>query len=152
DARWRPDRLVAHARGGTATTLNAPRASAAEIDVERVVGTTPIVTVDGGEIALWPKLPLSGIAGRVVANPKRAGEYVIDLAGGYGGVPGRLWTAKGALDPEALTASFDLEAGEFQLDPLAPPLHDHRGVAYAAAPGCTSTSTGSARSSRAAST
>src|SRR5207344_2055647 len=29
DAQWTPDRLVAHARGVTATTLNAPRASAA---------------------------------------------------------------------------------------------------------------------------
>jgi hypothetical protein len=131
DARWTPDRLVAHARGVTATTLNAPRASAATIDVERVAGTTPIVTVDGGEIALWPKLALSGIAGKVVANPRRAGEYVIDLAGGYGGVPGRLWTAKGALDPEALTASFDLEAAKFQLDRLAPILEHSAVVDYA---------------------
>jgi hypothetical protein len=131
DARWTPDRLVAHARGVTATTLNAPRASAATIDVERVVGATPIVTLDGGEIALWPKLALSGIAGRVVANPKRAGEYVIDLAGGYGGVPGRLWTARGALDPEALTASFDLEAAKFQLDRLAPILEHSAVVDYA---------------------
>ncbi|HEX8112070.1 MAG TPA: transglycosylase domain-containing protein, partial [Kofleriaceae bacterium] len=131
DARWTPDRLVAHARGVTATTLNAPRASAATIDVERVAGATPIVTVDGGEIALWPRLALSGIAGRVVANPKRAGEYVIDLAGGYGGVPGRLWTARGALDPEALTASFDLEAAKFQLDRLAPILEHSAVVDYA---------------------
>src|SRR5262249_24323309 len=38
DARWTPDRLVAHTRGVTATTLNAPSASAATIDVERVAG------------------------------------------------------------------------------------------------------------------
>jgi hypothetical protein len=132
DARWTPDRLVAHARGVTATTLNAPRASAAAIDVERVAGATPIVTVEGGELALWPKLALSGIAGRVVANPRRAGEYVIDLAGGYGGVPGRLWTARGALDPEALTASFDLEAAKFQLDRLAPILEHSAVVDYGA--------------------
>jgi hypothetical protein len=131
DARWTPDRLVAHARGVTATTLNAPRASVATIDVERVAGATPIVTVDGGEIALWPRLALSGIAGRVVANPQRAGEYVIDLAGGYGGVPGRLWTARGALDPEVLTASFDLEAAKFQLDRLAPILEHSAVVDYA---------------------
>jgi hypothetical protein len=131
DARWTPDRLVAHARGVTATTLNAPRASAAAIEVERVAGATPIVTVEGGELALWPRLALSGIAGRVVANPKRAGEYVVDLAGGYGGVPGRLWTARGALDPEALTASFDLEAAKFQLDRLAPILEHSAVVDYA---------------------
>ncbi|HEX3479709.1 MAG TPA: transglycosylase domain-containing protein [Kofleriaceae bacterium] len=131
DAQWTPDRLVAHARGVTATTLNAPSASAVTIDVERVAGATPIVTVGGGEIALWPKLALSGITGQVVANPRRAGEYVIDLAGGYGGVPGRLWTARGALDPEALTASFDLEAAKFQLDRLAPILEHSAVVDYA---------------------
>src|SRR5689334_23256472 len=108
DARWTPDGLVAHARGVTATTLSAPRASAAKIDVEKVAGATPIVSIEGGEIALWPRLALSGIDGKVVANPKRAGEYVIELAGGYGGVPGRLWTAKGGLDAAALTGWIDL--------------------------------------------
>jgi hypothetical protein len=131
EARWTPDRLVAHARGVTATTLNAPKASAASIDVERVAGTTPIVSIDGGEIALYPQLALSGIAGKVVANPQRAGEYVIDLAGGYGGVPGRLWTANGRLDPEALTASFDLVAAKFHLDRLAPILEHSAVVDYA---------------------
>jgi len=131
DARWTPDRVVAHARGVTATTLNAPKASAATIDVERVAGATPIVAIDGGEIALWPKLALSGIAGKVVANPKRPGEYLVDLAGSYGGVPGRLWTARGDLDPDALTASFDLEAAKFQLDRLAPILVHSAVVDYA---------------------
>jgi hypothetical protein len=130
DARWTPDRLVAHARGVTATTLSAPKASAAAIEIERVAGATPIVTIEGGEIALWPKLALSGIAGRVVANPRRAGEYVIDLAGGYGGVPGRLWTARGALDPALWTASFDLDAAKFQLDRLAAILEHSAVVDY----------------------
>jgi hypothetical protein len=106
----------AQARGVTATTLNAPRASAAQIDVEKVAGATPIVSIAGGEIALWPKLALSGIEGKVVANPKHAGEYVIDLAGGYGGVPGRLWTARGGLDPGAL-GSFHLRGGVLLDDP-----------------------------------
>ncbi|HMG56011.1 MAG TPA: hypothetical protein VK601_21080, partial [Kofleriaceae bacterium] len=132
DARWTPDRLVAHARGVTATTLNAPKASAATIDVERVTGGTPIVAIAGGEIALWPQLALSGITGKVVADPRKRGEYVIDLAGGYGGVPGRLWTAKGGLDPEQLTASVDLEAEKFQLDRLAPILEHSAVVDYAA--------------------
>ncbi|HEX7835889.1 MAG TPA: transglycosylase domain-containing protein [Kofleriaceae bacterium] len=132
DAQWTPDRLVAHARGVSATTLNAPKASAAAIDIERVTGATPIVTIDGGQVALWPKLALSGIAGRVVANPKRPGEYLIDLAGGYGGVPGRLWTARGDLDPAALTASVDLEAAKFQLERLAPILVHSAVVDYQA--------------------
>jgi hypothetical protein len=130
DARWTPDRIVAEARGVTATTLNAPRASAARIGIEKVVGATPIVSIDGGEIALWPKLALSGIGGKVVANPRQPSEYIIDLAGGYGGVPGRLWTAKGGLDPAALTASVDLEAAKFQLDRLAPILAHSAVVDY----------------------
>jgi len=131
DARWTPDGLVAHARGVSATTLSAPRASAAKIDVEKVTGSTPIVAIDGGEIALWTGLALTGIAGRVVANPRRAGEYLIDLAGGYGGVPGQLWTAKGELDPAALTAAVDLEAAKFQLERLAPILEHSAVVDYA---------------------
>jgi hypothetical protein len=131
DALWTPDRFKAQARGVTATTLNAPRASAARIDVERVSGATPIVSIDGGEIALWPRLALSGIEGKVVANPTRPGEYVIEVAGGYGGVPGRLWTARGGLDPVALTASVDLEAAKFQLDRLAAILEHSPVVDYA---------------------
>jgi hypothetical protein len=131
DATWTPAGLKAHARGVTATTLGAPRASAARIDIERVTGATPIVSIEGGEIALWPKLALSGIGGKVVANPTRQGEYVIELAGGYGGVPGRLWTARGGLDPVALTASVELEAAKFQLDRLAPILEHSAVVDYA---------------------
>jgi hypothetical protein len=131
DATWTPAKLVAHARGVTATTLSAPKASAAKIDVEKVPGATPIVTIEGGEISLWPKLALSGIGGKVVANPKNPRQYVIDLGGGYGGVPGRLWTAKGELDPDALTAVVDLEAAKFQLDRLAPILEHSAVVDYA---------------------
>jgi hypothetical protein len=131
DAMWTPDGLTAEARGVTATTLNAPRASAAKIVVEKVAGATPIVSIDGGEISLWPKLALSGIGGKVVANPQRHGEYIIDLAGSYGGVPGRLWTARGGFDTEALTASVDLEAAKFQLDRLAPILEHSAVVDYA---------------------
>ncbi|HET9621785.1 MAG TPA: transglycosylase domain-containing protein [Kofleriaceae bacterium] len=130
DASWTPERIKAEARNVTATTLNAPRASAAKIDVEKVAGATPIVSIDGGELALWPKLALSGIAGKIVADPKQPSEYIIDLAGGYGGVPGRLWTAKGDLDARALNASLDLEAAKFQLDRLAPILAHSAVVDY----------------------
>jgi hypothetical protein len=131
DARWTPDGLVAHARGVSATTLSSPRASAQTIEVEKVTGTTPIVSIEGGEVALWTGLALTGIGGKVVANPARAGEYIIDLAGGYGGVPGRLWTAKGGLDPSALTATLELEAAKFQLQRLAPILEHSAVVDYA---------------------
>jgi hypothetical protein len=131
DASWTPDRWIAEARGVTATTLNAPRASAGKLVVEKVAGATPIVSIESGEISLWPKLALSGIAGNVVANPDRRGDYIIDLAGGYGGVPGQLWTARGGFDSEAQTASIDLEAAKFQLDRLAPILEHSAVVDYA---------------------
>ena len=133
DARWKPGELVAQARNVTATTLAAPRASAATVDVHKINGAPPTIAISGGEISIWPKLALSGIAGSVIADPERPQHFVIDLAGGYGGVPGHLWTAKGGLDTKALTASFDLEAAKFQLDRLAPilertPVVDYKGT------------------------
>jgi hypothetical protein len=130
---WKPGELVAQAKDVTATTINAPRASAAQIDVRKRTGVPPTVTVAGGEIAVWPRLALTGIAGSVVADPEQHSHYVIELAGGYGGVPGNLWTAKGGFDTEALTASLDLEAAKFQLDRLAPilqntPVVDYKGT------------------------
>jgi hypothetical protein len=131
EAQWTPGRLTAQARGVTATTLSAPRASAAMITVEKIAGATPTVSIEGGEISLWPKLALSGIGGKIVANPDRRGEYVIALAGGYGGVPGQLWTARGGFDSAALTAAVDLEAAKFQLDRLGAILAHSAVVDYA---------------------
>jgi hypothetical protein len=65
-------------------------------------------------------MSLSGIAGTIVADPDEPGHYLLDFAGGYGGVPGRLWTAKGGFSPDEETASLDLVAAKFQLDRLAP--------------------------------
>ncbi len=120
DATWKPGELIARARNVTATTIGAPKAAAAAIEIRKQTGQPPSVAIEGGEIALWPKLALSGIGGTVTADPSKPAEYVIDLAGGYGGVPGNLWTAKGSLDPRAATASIDLEAAKFQLARLAP--------------------------------
>jgi hypothetical protein len=120
DATWTPDELIAHARSVTATTTAAPKAEVAAIEIHKVPGRPPRVQVDGGQLELWPRMALSGIAGEVVANPERAGHYVIDLAGGYGGVGAKLWTAKGDLDPAALTAALEVEAAKFQLERLAP--------------------------------
>ena len=120
DATWKPGELIAQARGVSATTTAAPGASLAKVEIQKRTGEPPTVAVEGGVLSLWPKLSLTGIGGKVVADPKRNGKYTIDLAGGYGGVPGNLWTAKGALDPNALTASVDLQADKFQLERLAP--------------------------------
>ena len=120
EASWKPGDLVALARNVTATTISAPKASASKLEVIKLAGKAPIVTVEGGELSLWPRLSLTGIGGKVMSNPAKPGEYTIDLAGGYGNVPGNLWTAKGGFDSRALVASIDLEAEKFQLDRLAP--------------------------------
>ena len=69
---------------------------------------------------------------RSSANPAQPGLYTLNLAGGYGGVPGQLWTAKGDLDPNNSIAHVDLEAAKFQLDRLAPILAQSAVVDYQA--------------------
>ncbi len=120
DATWTPGLLVASARKVSATTPGAPKAELASVSVRKASGVEPVVTLEGGELALWPTMSLSGIGGKVVANPDKQGDYIIDLAGGWGGVPGTLWTAKGHFEPRAKSGSIDLEAAKFQLDRLAP--------------------------------
>lgn len=119
-ASWKPGELVAIAHKVSATTIGAPKALAEKLEITKLTGEPPRVAVAGGAIELWPNLSLTGIEGTVAASRSQPGKYKIDLAGGYGGVPGHLWTAKGRLDPEQLTASIDLEAAKFQLDRLAP--------------------------------
>ncbi|MGE0869359.1 MAG: transglycosylase domain-containing protein [Kofleriaceae bacterium] len=131
NAAWAPGEVTARALGASVTTRQGPRATAATLMVSKVSGQPPHVTVEGGEMAVTPRLALSGIGGEITANPNRAGEYVIDLAGGYGGVPGKLWTAKGGLDPSASTASLDLVAAKFQLDRLSQILEHSPLVNYA---------------------
>ncbi len=120
EATWTPELVVAHASKLSATTPGAPGAQLASLDIRKAVGQPPVVKLDGGEISLWPKLSLSGITGTVVASQDKPGTYVLDVTGGWGGVPGKLWTAKGALDTHSLSGSLDLEAAKFQLDRLAP--------------------------------
>jgi hypothetical protein len=132
DAVWTPTLVVAHGKAITATTTGAPRANVASIEVRRAQGSPPIVKVEGGELELWPRMALSGIAGSIIADPDHPGIYTLDLAGGYGGVPGQLWTAKGDLDPRGQTAHVDLEAAKFQLDRLGPILAQSAVVDYQA--------------------
>jgi hypothetical protein len=132
DAVWTPTLVVAHGKAITATTTGAPKANIAAVEVRRASGQPPVVKVEGGELELWPRMALSGIAGSITADPDQPGIYKLDLAGGYGGVPGQLWTAKGALDPRAATGHVDLEAAKFQLDRLAPILAQSAVVDYQA--------------------
>ncbi len=130
DASWTERELVAEMRSVSATSINAPKATAAKLTIHKLAGQPPELAFAGAEMALYPKLALSGIDGTVVANQTVTGQYIVDLAGGYGGVPGRLWTAKGVFDAKALTASIDLEAAKFQLDRLAPLLEHSAVVDY----------------------
>ena len=132
DATWTPELLVAHGRSISATTTGAPKAMLATVEVRRKTGESPEVKLDGGELELWPRMALSGIAGTIVADPKTDGQYTLAVAGGYGGVPGQLWTARGGLDPKAGSAHVDLEAAKFQLDRLAPILAQSAIVDYQA--------------------
>src|SRR3569623_2987043 len=132
DAVWTPTLLVAHGRGITATTTGAPKATISSVEVRRPQGAPPHVKIDGGEIELWPRMALSGIGGEIVADPQRPGMYTLALGGGYGGVPGQLWPAKGELDPKDGAAQVDLEAAKFQLDRLAPILAQSAVVDYQA--------------------
>lgn len=119
-ATWSPGELVAVIEDVSATTVNAPKASAQKIEITKKTAQPPVITVTGGELAVYPKLALSGIDGTIMANPQKAGQYTLDLSGGYGGVPGTLWTAKGGVDPMAKSGTVDLVAAKFQLDRLAP--------------------------------
>ena len=132
EATWTPTDLSAQLRGATLTSANGSKAAAATLEIHKQLGSPPTVTIDGGELALWPRLSLSGIAGSIVALPDRPGQYGIDVAGGYGGVPDRLWTAKGTLDPANVSAVVDLEAAKFQLDRLAPILRQSPVLDYQA--------------------
>ena len=131
DATWTHDLLVAHGRDVTATTTAAPKAQLASIEIRRELGKPPTIMIAGGELSLWPRMALSGIGGQVVADDANPGHYAVDLAGGYGDVPGKLWTAKGTLDPHEGTATIDLEAAKFQLDRLASILEHSAIVDYA---------------------
>ncbi|HEX4453747.1 MAG TPA: transglycosylase domain-containing protein [Kofleriaceae bacterium] len=130
DATWTPGLVVAHLRDLTATSAAAPKATVANVEIRRETGKPPTVKLDGGEIALWPRMSLSGISGQAVADPDQPNHFTIAFAGGYGGVPGQLWTAKGTLDPNDGTAAVDLEAAKFQLDRLAPILEHSAVVDY----------------------
>ena len=130
DATWTKDTLVARVRGASATTPGAPKASVKSLELRKTVGVAPIMTIEGGELSLWPRMALSGIGGKIVEDPKQPGHYILDFAGGYGGVGSKLWTAKGGFDPKAMKGSLDLVAAKFQLDRLAPILANTGVVDY----------------------
>jgi hypothetical protein len=84
---------------------------------------TAEVTVANGELTLWPKMRLTGISGTV--RPGEASRQLwVDLGGSWGGDTGRLWKARGHLDPIARTGNLEVAAERFKLDRLSSVLVD----------------------------
>lgn len=103
----------------------------AEVAVTRAPGHAPSVRLKDGQVAVWPKLAFSGVAGSIAADEEVAGRVRIDLAGGYGGVATQLWTARGHVLPAASAFVLDINAEKFHLDRLAPILKDAGLIDYA---------------------
>jgi hypothetical protein len=125
EATLGPDRVL---RGRLAAikiaTASGPGAEVGSLAIERPSGGAPTVTVLDAQLALWPRLALTGISGTIAPQTAdqsaAAGRYDVDLAGGYGGVAGTLWTAQGWIDPAANAGAIDATADQFTLDRLAP--------------------------------
>ncbi len=102
--------------------------------MRKAAGGLPVVTRRGRRGSAVPAARAH--RDRRVGSSRRSahGEYAIDLAGGYGGVPGNLWTAQGGARSEGATASIELEAAQFQLERLAPILARSAVVDYGAPP------------------
>ncbi len=75
--------------------------------------------IRGGEMSLWTGMALTGISG-TVERAAEPGRLRVDLAGGYGGVRGKLWQAKGWVEPRQRLASIDLSAERFTFDRISP--------------------------------
>ncbi len=101
-----------------ATSAAGPSARAASVEVSRADGKLE-ATVADGELSIWTGLSLTGIGGTVGDAPT-VGQLVIDLAGGYGGVAGTLWTARGWVEPAAKAGQVRVKADAFSLAKLAP--------------------------------
>ncbi len=100
----------------------------AEVDAPR---DTAEFVVAGGRVKLWPGMSLTGIGG-TLSEADAPGKLFVDLAGGYGGVEGELWTAKGWLDPWQRSGSLDLSADRFTFDRIASVIEGSMVVDYAA--------------------
>ncbi|MBK9030436.1 MAG: transglycosylase domain-containing protein [Myxococcales bacterium] len=101
-----------------ATSGAGPSARAATLEVSREDDKIE-ATVAGGELRIWTGLSLTGIEG-TVAEATAPGQLAVNLAGGYGGVAGTLWTARGWVEPRARAGEVRVKADAFSLDRLRP--------------------------------
>ncbi|MFO0573838.1 MAG: transglycosylase domain-containing protein [Polyangia bacterium] len=125
-------------RDATVEPAGVPTLRAAELKVSWqsqgrfVPSGLPEVEVRGGQVAPWPRLAMTGIAGTVRPDEKDPIRAVISLTGGYGGVDKELWHARGWLRPDgsgkwsARTVGGELQvrADRFNLSQLEPVLKD----------------------------
>ena len=112
----------------TLTTLNAatkigPSAGAEKVAVSasaQDVRGTLRVQVTGGRVTPYHGLALTGITGTVSPQDGSTSRAVLDLQGGYGGLPDVLWNAKGWLDRVEQRGEMHVRADQFTFDKLAP--------------------------------
>ncbi|HRC56659.1 MAG TPA: transglycosylase domain-containing protein [Kofleriaceae bacterium] len=128
--KWSGGDLAAQIQRATVASSTGQRLSLGSITVKKAKATRALVEIGKGEVALWPKMMLTGVTGTVLPDPK-AGHYRLSLEGGYGGVAGTLWKAVGEIDLEGSTATLDLSADKFNLDRLEPILQGSYLVDYA---------------------
>jgi hypothetical protein len=112
----------------TLTTINAatrlgPSAGAERVAVSATssdVRGTLRVEVTGGRVTPYHGLALTGITGTVAPQDGSSTRAVLDLQGGYGGLPDVLWNAKGWLDRAEQKGEMHVRADRFTFDKLAP--------------------------------
>lgn len=119
EAQWRQGDITARARDVSISARTGQRLRLASVSLKKGRSTQPLIELADGEISLWPKMSLTGVAGTVIPEAT-AGRYRLSVDGGYGGVAGKLWAAVGQLDLAASTAVLDVDAEKFHLDRLEP--------------------------------
>ena len=94
-----------------------------------VPGGLPEIEVQGGAVAPWKRLSMTGISGTIKPDEKDPMRAAITLAGGYGGVDKQLWQAHGWVQPEPgdsslrkrnIQAELHVRAERFLLSQLEP--------------------------------
>ncbi len=128
--QWNNGDVTGQIERAQVASATGQRLTLGTISVKKARSTRALVEIGQGELALWPKMSLTGITGTVLPDPK-AGHYRLALSGGYGGVAGTLWKAMGEIDLEVGKAVLDLSADKFQLDKLEPILVGSYLVDYA---------------------
>jgi Transglycosylase len=112
----------------TLTTINAATKIGPSAGAERIaisaqasdVRGTLRVQVTGGRVTPYHGLALTGITGTVAPQAGSSTRAVLDLQGGYGGLPDVLWNAKGWLDRVEHRGEMHVRADRFTFDKLAP--------------------------------